>query len=557
MASSAAALYGRRLVSSESFVWDGDDYSATPGKIKAAADKLFLAGVNHIFYHGTPYGVGQNQQVGASAWFPFSVAKSAELPELGFSDNFSSNASIWQALPELNTYIGRVQNLLRQGRPDVDVLIYNPFIGYPSGGHAAHQMDELLAEARSPYASPASTPAPPPDPAARRLYDSLPRGGPDERMQWLERLRPAIDEKDRRGITWGWVNGESLRARRVLPGHRFAAGGRYGVVLVANVDSAPVEDLAALYRLQGEGVDVLAAGNPPQRQPGFRDAKRADDQARSLGAIIACGAALPSGAAMVDRLAQQSGSPVRLIPSDGEVRRYSRILPGGAGIHFLANQTAAPARAPLIVRNTRSSWRFDPLSGKAWPAAISRTGSAITLQPFESRILVTGVPLPASSMIAHQRSGASEIVRTWLLDSWAVRMGDEQRPPAPLFDWCMDAAWRYAAGPADYSTIVTVPAAPSTTRYVLQFGLVPGSAQRSVNGHEAGSASLPPGRMDITRLIHPGQNEIVLRYRASTRNAIVGNALAGDPNYARFDKAPPGAIVAAGLLTPISLYEMR
>jgi hypothetical protein len=52
MASSAAALYGRPLVSSESFVWINRDYTTTARKIKAAADKLLLAGINHIVYHG-------------------------------------------------------------------------------------------------------------------------------------------------------------------------------------------------------------------------------------------------------------------------------------------------------------------------------------------------------------------------------------------------------------------------------------------------------------------------------------------------------------------------
>ena len=45
MASSAAALYGRPLVSAESFVWSQRDWSTTARKLKAAADKLLLAGV--------------------------------------------------------------------------------------------------------------------------------------------------------------------------------------------------------------------------------------------------------------------------------------------------------------------------------------------------------------------------------------------------------------------------------------------------------------------------------------------------------------------------------
>ncbi len=74
MASSAAALYGRPLVSAESFVWSQRDWSTTARKLKAAADKLLLAGVNHIVYHGTPYPWTGDaaQPFGEEGWSPFS-----------------------------------------------------------------------------------------------------------------------------------------------------------------------------------------------------------------------------------------------------------------------------------------------------------------------------------------------------------------------------------------------------------------------------------------------------------------------------------------------------
>ena len=116
MASSAAALYGRPLVSAESFVWRERDWTTTARKLKAATDKLLLAGVNHIVYHGTPYPwTGDTAKpFGEEDWSPFSGPQN--------QGHFSSivgpgNTALWPDVPEVNRYIARSQNLLRQGRP--------------------------------------------------------------------------------------------------------------------------------------------------------------------------------------------------------------------------------------------------------------------------------------------------------------------------------------------------------------------------------------------------------------------------------------------------------
>src|SRR5262249_29971726 len=55
MASSAAHLTGRNLASAESFTWLGEHFQTPLSKIKPAADFLFLSGINHLVYHGTPF----------------------------------------------------------------------------------------------------------------------------------------------------------------------------------------------------------------------------------------------------------------------------------------------------------------------------------------------------------------------------------------------------------------------------------------------------------------------------------------------------------------------
>lgn len=79
---------------------------------KAAADFLFLAGVNHVFFHGVPY-------------FP----DGAPWPGWQFyaSVNFGPRGGLWRDQPAFNAYLTRCQSVLQAGQPANDVLLNVPF----------------------------------------------------------------------------------------------------------------------------------------------------------------------------------------------------------------------------------------------------------------------------------------------------------------------------------------------------------------------------------------------------------------------------------------------
>src|SRR5690606_10175561 len=51
-ASSAAAITGKPLVSSETFTWLTEHFKTALSQCKPEVEQAFLAGVNHVFYHG-------------------------------------------------------------------------------------------------------------------------------------------------------------------------------------------------------------------------------------------------------------------------------------------------------------------------------------------------------------------------------------------------------------------------------------------------------------------------------------------------------------------------
>ena len=55
LASSAAHVAGRPLVSAETGTWLAEHFTETVGEMKTLLDDMFLSGVNHVFFHGTCY----------------------------------------------------------------------------------------------------------------------------------------------------------------------------------------------------------------------------------------------------------------------------------------------------------------------------------------------------------------------------------------------------------------------------------------------------------------------------------------------------------------------
>lgn len=111
-ASSAAHVTGKRLVSSETFTWLAEHFRVSLSQMKPDLDLFFLAGVNHIFFHGTTYSPRDEQWPG---WKFYA------------SVDMSPTNSIWRDAPWLMQYAERCQRFLQMGSPDNDLLVYAPF----------------------------------------------------------------------------------------------------------------------------------------------------------------------------------------------------------------------------------------------------------------------------------------------------------------------------------------------------------------------------------------------------------------------------------------------
>lgn len=107
-ASSAAHAKGTTLVSAESCTWIDEHFCERPAEIKAFVDRLFLAGVNHVFYHGCCYSPVE------VVWPGWCFYASLEM---------NPRNPIWREVRALNAYVTRCQSVFQTWTPDNDLAI--------------------------------------------------------------------------------------------------------------------------------------------------------------------------------------------------------------------------------------------------------------------------------------------------------------------------------------------------------------------------------------------------------------------------------------------------
>jgi hypothetical protein len=561
LAVAGAHLGGRRLVSAEALVSPGRDHMVTPAKVRALADKAFGAGVNQLVLHGFAHAAAGDY--GPTGWTPFSSPYGGTNT---YAAHLGPGGGLWEHLPVLNAYLARCQHLLRQGRPAADLLVYYPWLGFPSslaleptyrepllGGY----LEGLEPELREvPFA------------ALAALF------GPQvtaPRTAWLLELAPVLEALAAAGVTWDWVNDERLEALRLEEGRLAVNGASYGALLV--FDAPAMEPAAAeqLRRLTGGGGAFLSLGAVPVRQPGYHRHELGDGRVReALERALAGPRArrLDSAGELLPALRVLGAGPfASLRTGDGgqaELRLLRRRLSLEGDLLFVRNPGLGSAEASLVLAAGCAEARFwDAWSGELSRAGVLEDGSIpVRLGPLESIFLVCGDgPEPAGTREA---------------PAWARRLGDGDRPMeltswglvvegtdvvggryeaelSALRDWREIPELVSSASPGLYTREVHLGDMGPEARVELDLGWVQGVARVRVNGQAAGDLRVPPFRLEIGALLGPGSNLLEVEVEGPLRNRLVGLAEAGDPLAAQF-QGKSATRIGMGLLGPARLW---
>ncbi|KQV82647.1 glycoside hydrolase [Massilia sp. Root351] len=494
LATSAGHLYNRPVVSAETWTWlNSPAFSATPLDMKVEADRMLLQGVNQFVGHGWPYTPPGAQEPGY-AFYAAAV--------------FNDHQPWWSVMPDVNAYLQRTSYLLRQGHPANRVAVLLP-------------NDDVYAALK---------------PAKVSLSAEM-----------HKHVTPLLTEQILdSGHNFDYIDAESILAQDI----------KHDVVVMPHVTRLAPDVLARLHAYVRNGGKIIAVGSKPSLAPGYADAAR-----------------LSAKVAAISDLMFGSGSRAQLVGDDGAVgAALKKALPGDlrlatdqsdvgfirrkladGDIYFIANTSNREVRTTATLANTRRSaaW-WDPQDGKVTPADV-KSGFALTLAPYESRVLVLSDTAQATVPRAAGSAGAPGVATpasapALLADlsrDWRLAFPGAQPQAMPeLRSWTDTPAKRYYSGEGVYTKDVNLPAAPQAgSRVTLDFG--PGAPLDStpkvpagmramlespvreaavvyINGQRAGSVWKPPYQLDVTPWLKAGSNRIEVRVANLALNGLAG-----------------------------------
>lgn len=476
-ATSAAHLYGRPVVSAETWTWlHSPAWAATPLDMKMEADRMFLQGVNQIIGHGWPYSPPGAPEPG---WAFYAAA--------ALNDHNPWSA----AMPAVTRYLQRTSAMLRMGTPAAAVAIYLP-------------SEDGLAAMRPGHAS---------------LNDGM-----------RARLgQSVIDNVLDAGQTFDFIDAAAIRAGAL----------KYKVLVLPalhRIDPAAYRTVAAWVAAGGK---VIATDHLPEAAGGLIDGGSAGDSVRATGADLSAPklrgrVAVVSAAKLDGALRTMLRPDVALAQPNREVGFVHRRLPQG-DVYFVVNSSARPlhTQAAFATDNGHGQW-WDAVSGARVGAGQGTI--AIDLAPYESRFLMfTNETLAEPAPTQVER--LADLSTGWA----AVAAPGMPNPPAPGTSWTDDPAYATFSGSITYRRTITwsKDAGAGSGRILLDFGedrpvdLPPADRPIAalaapvrdavlvwVNGKPAGAVWAPPWRTDVTDLLRPGANLVELRVMNSALNAL-------------------------------------
>ncbi len=516
-ASSASHLYGRPVTSSETWTWlHSPVFRATPLDMKAEADLHFLEGINQLIGHGWPY---SPPQAGEPGWRFYAAAV------------FSEHNPWWMVMPDIALYLQRVSYLLRQGQPVNDIAIYVPtddaYARFTLGNDSVNRaLDGLL--------------------------------GPNVIPQILDT-----------GYNFDFIDDAAI-AKIGIP---------YKILVLPGVERISLATYRRIEEYARKGGAVIATRRAPSLAPGLKEADSDTPRIREISRGIRV---IADESKLGDELRAVIPPDLTHAPEIGFVHRK---LPF-ADIYFLANTSnhevstmvgQPPRSASGALAGQYAAW-WDPFTGKITAAGQGHS-LQLNLAPYESRVLVFSTEQGSSATDAPYSYAASEPID--LSSGWSVKFEGINRSITMdrLHSWTDDEETKFFSGRATYERKVNLPRLPN--RFYVNFGEgAPaeeehraGSGMRAllespvreaalvyVNGKLAGSVWHPPYEIEVTSLLHAGENSLRIIVANLALNELAKGPL---PDYKelngrygeRFQPQDMQSVkpVPAGMLGPVKL----
>lgn len=491
MASSAAHVTGKPLVSSEAATWLDEHFRASLSEVKKAVDRFFLSGVNHIFYHGTAYSPEKEDWPG---WLFYAAV------------HFQPTNPFWDHFGAFNQYVARVQSFLQSGTPDNDVLLY-----YPIHDQWAEQSGGLLQH-----------------------FD----GGIEEQFEGTAFKEAALGMQEQ-GYTFDFISDRQLIRAQSADGNIDTEGAAYETLVIPAVEYLPLKTLRQVLELVRSGRTVIMYGGKPQDVPGFGQLekrqnafKKLMDQLKFRNEQVIRTARLGEGKILLgDNLRQLLGrAGIQREPMVDSSLHFIRRSHEDGKIYFITNWGDEAVDGWVsVAASAQSAALYNPMHKKSGYAKVKTDASGTTrvylqLDPGESFILKTDASTAHKSTYPYVEQAGQAIT---LDGSWSVQFV-EGGPEIPadiqtdtLKSWTEfgDEAYKNFSGTARYTLTFSKPDG-TVAGWLLDLGAVHESATISVNGQPLGTVLGPAYQVFVPESILRKENTLTIEVANSMANRI-------------------------------------
>ena len=496
-AASVAHIYNKPFVAAESMTSVGKAFQEHPARLKRTADLEMASGLNRFVIHTSVHQPLDDKVPG------FSLGPFGQY--FGRQETWAEQSKAWI------DYLSRSCYMLQQGKFVADVLIYY---------------------------------------------------GENTNLTW--RYREALPNIE--GYEYDFVNSTALintvkaeNGKLITPG-----GGSYSVLMID--ESGKKMTLPVLRKIK-ELVDggITVTGTKPEHSPSMSDDP---DEFQKLVEEI-WGKPTVSDKPVTEVL-ESSG-----ISKDVDISGYAakilyvhRATPG-MEIYWLDNRSDDVNEAEISFRVTgKVPMIWHPQTGEttpvSWKIKDGRTVVPLSFDSWEAYFVVFGENTRDESFELPKTTEQTlaTVSGPWIVSFQPNRGAPESAVFDTLVSWTenADSSIKYFSGTATYKNSFALEADAGDNQVQLDLGAVNYIAEVTVNGQTLGILWKSPYKIDITKAIKKGQNELEVKVTNVWANRLIGDAQPGVDKKITFTTmplvGPNQALLPSGLMGDVKVISL-
>lgn len=486
MASSAAHVAQRPLVSAEAATWLGEHFTTNLADLKQNVDRYFAAGINHIFYHGTTY--SPPGDVWPGRLFYAAIHANPRNP-------------LWEDYPVFNQYVERTQSFLQAGQPDSDILLY-----FPAYDRYAATRKEMLEHFDG-------------EASSKHEEEKTP-------------VRKIADVLHRKGYAFDFISDKQIVGLEKVEGGVKCGDIIYKSIVVPPTDYMPLATLKKIQLLSESGIPVIFHEALPNSVPGF---SQLDERKQLFSSLIE---ALKKNNATVNNILlaeiEKANLPRETLTDHG--LDFNRRKVDGGKVYFISNWSEDNFNGWVELSGAPKSVAiFDPMTGAYGMAdhlladehtqvklQINR-GASIILKTFDSATegkkwhyfekLSPPNPISGKWKIDFL-TGGPELPSSIEMEKLALWTDRKEEP------------YQFFSGTATYT--INFPRPEKTgNHWRLDLGEVEESASVKLNGEHIGTTIGPVHQLHFANNLLKDQNTLEVSVSNSMGNRIISMEKSG------------------------------